>query len=1009
MRKMIKTAMTLAFGLMFTVTTSAQTPAMVNWKCAPPDSQHVSASGGNLSGLDETGSSGFAVRDYNNGPGPDQRWWPYENGAAVSWGDETTQSDTRWVQFGVHPNSGFEFHTGEITIYLGAKGSDKLRANVQWDIDTDFSNATLLNDSEIALLKDSDSLYTFSLNTDIPDGDTLYVRIYPWYTGSPSTSKYLYVRDATISGTTMAKSYSASASWELSDPGAGGSGLTASTSGQVLAEEELLNNTEINKYTGPDGSQRVRILGNEWPANQTARIDSVFIQFAVAPKADYKLTITSVSLGIAAASLNTMKADICYSTDSTFASSTLLEYITPDTSGNNYLPLDVLVSIAAATEVIMNPGESFYLRVYPWVDNDPAVRTGKYICLKNVVIGGEIEGTIIIDPPTVTTTAVSYISTTFASSGGNISEDGGAPVTVRGVCWNTAGAPTISDDKTEDGLGSGSFASQLTNLIPGSTYFLRAYATNEAATAYGEELSFTTLNSIVVPAVETASVTNIMVKTAACGGEVSDWGGDTVNVRGICWNTGGNPTVADEKTENRSGLGNFTSTLSGLTENTTYYVRAYATNVSGTGYGSEVSFTTQMPAPAIIKIVALDGSGDYTTVQAAFDDIPDFYTGPYTIFVKAGEYYEKLLLDRNKTNVILVGEDPETTILTYDDYAGKAGGTSMSYSVAIDADDFAAMDISFRNTVVNDGSFADQQGVALRVNGDRQTYYNCRLLGYQDTYYTWGGRGTGRVYMKNCYIEGSVDFIFGRDIVVFDNCEIHINREGGTLTAASTEPETNFGYVFRDCQITADSIGFDGRPITSFILGRPWQQAPRTVFIRCEEPASLNPDGWSSWNVVPALYAEYLCTGPGSETSARIAISRQLTDPEAAEYTLENIFSKSSNPDLGFDWMPTLPEFTAIDAAQNSRQVPAVYALYQNFPNPFNPTTTISYDLPESVSVVISLYNLVGEKVMTIVDRNQSAGHYSFTMQADQLPSGVYFYRLEAGDFIRTRKLILLK
>jgi pectin methylesterase-like acyl-CoA thioesterase len=159
--------------------------------------------------------------------------------------------------------------------------------------------------------------------------------------------------------------------------------------------------------------------------------------------------------------------------------------------------------------------------------------------------------------------------------------------------------------------------------------------------------------------------------------------------------------------------------------------------------------------------------------------------------------------------------------------------------------------------------------------------------------------------MKNCYIEGSVDFIFGRNIVVFDSCEIHINRDGGIITAASTEADSKYGYVFRYCKITADETGFNGKPITRIYLGRPWHNAPRTVFMYCLEPAEIIPEGWRTWNVRPALYAEYKCYGEGSDISGRLtSISRQLNDEEAEEYTLENIFSKDSNPIFSNDWMP---------------------------------------------------------------------------------------------------------
>jgi len=337
----------------------------------------------------------------------------------------------------------------------------------------------------------------------------------------------------------------------------------------------------------------------------------------------------------------------------------------------------------------------------------------------------------------------------------------------------------------------------------------------------------------------------------------------------------------------------------------------------------------------------------------------------------------------------------------------------LSYSVAIDADDFVAMNLTFCNTVKNDGTFSDQQAVALRVNGDRQVYYNCKLLGYQDTYYTWGARGnrvTGRVYMLNCYIEGSVDFIFGRNIAVFDSCHLNVNRNAGTITAASTEAESKFGYVFRDCIITADSIGFNELPITNIYLGRPWAAAPRTVFIRSEEPEVLNPGGWLEWNVVPALYAEYQCSGPGANPSSRIAISRQLSDDEALEYTLENIFARTSYPTLAYDWVPVKPEVNLPWVAIRSDiKTPTVFSLSQNYPNPFNPTTTIRYGLAQPCKVNLSIYDLLGKKILTMVNSYQPAGYYSVTLDARQLASGMYFYRIETEQFRQTRKMLLLK
>ncbi len=1007
--KKIITLMFLLLAMGLIVNSFGQVSDMVHWTCMTPDSQRVSNVAGNVIGLTQTSSPGFAVRDYSNGPGPDQRWWPYENGAAVSWGNETDQITTRWVQFAVLPKPQYSFIAEGLSIYLGGKGTDKVFANLWYDTRADFSNPTVINSTPLQLKKDSDSLYAFNFNQKVDDGDTLYVRIYPWYGSSPSTSKYLYMRLCTIFGKTEGQAVPATALWALTNPTAGGTGFTVATNGQVIAPEEKFVNTEVNNYTGYNNSQRIRIKGNSWPIGLTNQIDTVYVEFSVSPKAGSQLTVTSLSLDIGAHSLQNMKANIWYSTDPAFANPTAVPYSTPDTV-NNYLPSQTspLVPVSLSLNEPVASGQSFFLRIYFWVHNETSVKTGKYMTLQSVIINGSTTGGAI-DLPTVVTNNVVDISTTIAVSGGNVTTDGGATVTARGVCWNTTGAPTTADAKTVDGSGAGAFLSQLTGLTPGAIYYLRAYATNSAGTAYGEEKTFATLDSLVAPTVETTVVTGILVKTAQSGGKVTSWGGDSVIVRGVCWNTTGLPTVSDSKTENGCGIGSFTSILYPLTENTTYYVRAYASNSKGVGYGAVDTFTTQIPAPSIQKIVAKNGSGDYTTVQAAFNAVPDFYTGQWIILVKKGVYKEKLLLDRNKTNVILKGEDADSTILTYDDYSGKAGGTSNCYSVAIDADDFTAMDITFQNTIKNDGTFADQQGVALRVNGDRQAYYNCRLLGYQDTYYVWGGRGTGRIYMKECYIEGSVDFIFGRDIVIFDHCQIHVNREGGALTAAGTDPEAKHGLVFMDCQITAEAVGFDGRAVTSFILGRPWQGSPRTVFIRCEEPASLSPAGWSTWNVTPALYAEYQCSGPGSAFGGRISIGRQLTDAEAADFTLAKIFSKTSHPGLGYDWLPEKPILTAVKDGSDVESLPVSFTLSQNYPNPFNPVTTINFEMPKDSKVRITVHNILGERIMTLVDGRQSAGRHRVHVDAASLATGVYLYRIEAGEFQQTKKMMLIK
>jgi uncharacterized protein (TIGR02145 family) len=202
------------------------------------------------------------------------------------------------------------------------------------------------------------------------------------------------------------------------------------------------------------------------------------------------------------------------------------------------------------------------------------------------------------DPPTVTTTTVTDITVTTATSGGNVTSDGGAEVTARGVCWGTSTGPTITGSKTSDSKGTGSFTSSLTGLTENTKYYVRAYATNSEGTAYGNEVNFTT-SQVVAATVTTTAISAITTTTAASGGNVTADGGGTITSRGVCWATTANPTTTNSKTSDGTGTGLFTSSIAGLTPGTAYHVRAYATNSSGTAYGSEVTFTTLTAVPVL--------------------------------------------------------------------------------------------------------------------------------------------------------------------------------------------------------------------------------------------------------------------------------------------------------------------------------------------------------------------------------------------------------------------------
>lgn len=196
--------------------------------------------------------------------------------------------------------------------------------------------------------------------------------------------------------------------------------------------------------------------------------------------------------------------------------------------------------------------------------------------------------------PTVTTTATSNVTQTLATSGGNITNDGGASITARGVCWSASPNPTISNSLTSDGTGTGSFSSSITSLLANTTYYIRAYATNSIGTSYGAQISFTTTQNITIPTVTTTSASSITSNSAISGGNVTNDGGASVTARGVCWSTSSAPTISNSLTTNGTGTGSFSSSITSLISNTTYHVRAYATNSAGTAYGAEINFITSV-------------------------------------------------------------------------------------------------------------------------------------------------------------------------------------------------------------------------------------------------------------------------------------------------------------------------------------------------------------------------------------------------------------------------------
>ncbi len=288
--------------------------------------------------------------------------------------------------------------------------------------------------------------------------------------------------------------------------------------------------------------------------------------------------------------------------------------------------------------------------------------------------------------------------------------------------------------------------------------------------------------------------------------------------------------------------------------------------------------------------VAADGSGDYTSLNEAMEAIRAFMDYKVTVNIKNGVYREKWVVPAWIENVEFIGENPDSTIITWADHANiNKMGTFRTFTLKVDGSD-----LTFRNLTIENNAERLGQAVALHTQGDRLTFDNCRFLGNQDTIYT-GGKRT-RMLFNNCYIEGTTDFIFGPATAFFEGCELH-SKSDSYITAASTPEDVTVGYVFHNCDLTADE------GVTKVYLGRPWRPWAHTAFIDCTMGSHIVPEGWHNWrnpdNEKTARYQEIGSKGPGANPDARAPWSRQLSRPEAnALLDFDFIF------DLNNHWNP---------------------------------------------------------------------------------------------------------
>lgn len=351
-------------------------------------------------------------------------------------------------------------------------------------------------------------------------------------------------------------------------------------------------------------------------------------------------------------------------------------------------------------------------------------------------------------------------------------------------------------------------------------------------------------------------------------------------------------------------------------------------------------------------VVAKDGTGDFRYIQDAIDAVRVYLPNHITIRIKKGIYKEKVVIPSTLNNISLVGED--STVISYDDFSGKGKmETFDSYTLKVMGNDITLENLIIENTAGRVG-----QAVALHIEGDRCVVKKCTLLGNQDTLFASGENA--RQHFVDSYIEGTVDFIFGSATALFENCRIH-SKTNSFITAASTPAWVNYGYVFKNCKLTAEPT------VDKVFLGRPWRSYAKTVFMNCELGKHIVEAGWDNWSKIEneqtAFYAEYKNSGEGAKSQNRAKWAHQLTDSEALNYTTDKIFAGSINRVLNNFWLQ--PSMIGI-----TRQVDTSYSNYSAYLNSKNshPLTEI---VPEKLLSTVDeikaiTYGKIGERALLL-------------------------------------------
>jgi hypothetical protein len=830
----------------------------------------------------------------------------------------------------------------------------------------------------------------------------------------------------------------ASITWNLSITD---SQKVSSAVGNILGEKETIspgpNGMVIASYDST--GQRLNQGTFGW-LQETNQNDSRFIQFNASVKPGYTFTVTNVSFNYGfAKSTSAMKSNVYYSTDN-WVTRTLLNTDGGVLVYNN----SAMANFSKLLNLTIQSGSTLSVRIYPWWYSTTTTSTSKYAVHNKFVISGVTNVSGSGGGLYLTTVDVTSILSTTAKCGGNIVSDGGDVVTAKGVCWNTTGNPSVLDKKTNDGTGTGSYVSSLAGLTPLTKYYVRAYATNVKGTVYGSEMSFTTLD---VPKLAFPSAEGYGRFTT--GGR----GGTVIEVTNLTDdNTPGSLRYAINQTSTRiivfrvSGTIMLNSALSIKNGNLT--IAGQTAPGEGICLGG---YTPSIDADNVIVRFIRFRLGDLNNVEDdAFngrnhkDIIIDHCSMTWSVD-ECASFYD----NQNFTmQWCIIGESLYNSLHPKGahGYGGIEGGWGATFHHNLyvsntsrnprfcgaryhhDTADLEIVD--FVNNVIYNWGFNNVYGGELGQQNVRSNYYKPgpatksgvlnRILNPSED------PGTSSSYGK-FYV--SDNFAVGFPTTSADNWTTGVQ---GVADAVKTQVKVSTQFPIADVRVQTPEQAYVA--VLNLVgANYPSRDAVDSRLIQDTKTGSATFEGktYKQNNSVPdptkitgIIDSQ---TDVGGWPQLKSAAAPTDSDHDGMPDDWEK--SKNLNPNDGSDrsnvaasgytmleeYLNGLVASIATDV-QNENSLPSGFSLEQNYPNPFNPSTTITYHILKTNHVTLKVFDLLGREVVTLVDEIKQPGIYNsqFLPKASlrdnsQLSSGVYFYRLQAGEFVQTKKMVLMK